>query len=63
MLQTLTGVTAASTVKKSTLVLCTSGVSVVQWKYQVRFVTAATLLLLLYLSSQAVLVRRVLLNL
>ncbi|CAM9418784.1 unnamed protein product [Chrysoparadoxa australica] len=32
--KTLTGVTAASTVKKSVLVLCTSGVSVVQWKYQ-----------------------------
>ncbi|KAG5180679.1 P-loop containing nucleoside triphosphate hydrolase protein [Tribonema minus] len=32
--KTLTGVTAASTVKKSTLVLCTSGVSVIQWKYQ-----------------------------
>jgi DNA excision repair protein ERCC-3 len=27
-------VTAASTIKKSTLVLCTSGVSVIQWKYQ-----------------------------
>jgi DNA excision repair protein ERCC-3 len=32
--KTLTGVTAASTIKKSTLVLCTSGVSVMQWKYQ-----------------------------
>ncbi|CAB1100501.1 unnamed protein product [Ectocarpus sp. CCAP 1310/34] len=32
--KTLTGVTAASTIKKSCLVLCTSGVSVLQWKYQ-----------------------------
>lgn len=30
----MTGVTAASTIKKSCLVLCTSGVSVLQWKYQ-----------------------------
>ncbi|CAM9936545.1 unnamed protein product, partial [Phaeothamnion confervicola] len=32
--KTLTGVTAASTIGKSCLVLCTSGVSVLQWKYQ-----------------------------
>lgn len=41
--KTLTGVTAASTIKKSCLVLCTSGVSVLQWKYQfqVRWVKIA----------------------
>lgn len=37
--KTLTGVTAASTIKKSCLVLCTSGVSVLQWKYQFQVTT------------------------
>lgn len=37
--KTLTGVTAASTIKKSCLVLCTSGVSVLQWKYQFQVIT------------------------
>ncbi|CAG8452113.1 8017_t:CDS:10 [Ambispora leptoticha] len=32
--KTLVGITAACTIKKSTLVLCTSGVSVMQWKQQ-----------------------------
>ncbi|KAG9287713.1 hypothetical protein G9A89_004116 [Geosiphon pyriformis] len=32
--KTLVGITAACTIKKSTLVLCTSGVSVLQWKQQ-----------------------------
>ncbi len=32
--KSLTGVTAACTVKKSCLIICTSGVSVEQWKYQ-----------------------------
>ncbi|MES1903137.1 MAG: TFIIH basal transcription factor complex helicase XPB subunit, partial [Paramarteilia canceri] len=32
--KTLVGVTAACTVKKRTLVLCNSGVSVEQWKQQ-----------------------------
>jgi DNA excision repair protein ERCC-3 len=32
--KTLTGVTAAQTIKKSVVVLCTNAVSVLQWKYQ-----------------------------
>jgi DNA excision repair protein ERCC-3 len=32
--KTLTGVTAAQTIKKSVVCLCTNGVSVLQWKYQ-----------------------------
>lgn len=32
--KTLVGITASCTIKKSTLVLCTSGVSVEQWRYQ-----------------------------
>jgi DNA excision repair protein ERCC-3 len=32
--KTLTGVTAAQTIKKSCVVLCTNAVSVLQWKYQ-----------------------------
>lgn len=32
--KTLVGITAACTIKKSCLVLCTSGVSVMQWKQQ-----------------------------
>jgi DNA excision repair protein ERCC-3 len=32
--KTLTGVTAAQTIKKSVIVLCTNAVSVLQWKYQ-----------------------------
>ncbi|CDZ98139.1 dna repair helicase rad25 [Phaffia rhodozyma] len=32
--KTLVGITAACTIKKSTLVLCTSGVSVMQWRQQ-----------------------------
>lgn len=32
--KTLTGVTAACTIKKSTMVLCTSGVAVEQWRQQ-----------------------------
>jgi len=32
--KTLVGITAACTVKKNTLVLCTSAVSVEQWKHQ-----------------------------
>lgn len=34
--KTLVGVTAACTVKKRCLVLCTSGVAVEQWRSQVR---------------------------
>lgn len=34
--KTLTGVTAACTVRKRCLVLCTSGVAVEQWRSQVR---------------------------
>lgn len=34
--KTLVGVTAACTIKKSVLVLCTSVVSVEQWRYQFR---------------------------
>jgi DNA excision repair protein ERCC-3 len=32
--KTLTGVTAAQTIKKSVICLCTNAVSVLQWKYQ-----------------------------
>lgn len=32
--KTLTGVTAAQTIKKSVVVLCTNAISVLQWKYQ-----------------------------
>ena len=32
--KTLVGITACCTIKKSCLVLCTSGVSVEQWKHQ-----------------------------
>lgn len=32
--KTLTGITAAATIKKSTMVLCTSGVAVEQWRTQ-----------------------------
>jgi DNA excision repair protein ERCC-3 len=32
--KTLTGVTAAQTIKKSVVCLCTNAVSVLQWKYQ-----------------------------
>ena len=34
--KTLVGVTAACTVKKKCIVLCTSGVAVEQWRSQVR---------------------------
>jgi len=37
--KTLTGVTAAQTVKKSCICLCTNAVSVLQWKYQFRLWT------------------------
>jgi DNA excision repair protein ERCC-3 len=37
--KSLTGVTAACTVKKSCLVLCTSAVSVEQWRYQFKLWT------------------------
>ncbi len=37
--KTLTGVTAAQTIKKSVVVLCTNGVSVLQWKYQFKLWT------------------------
>lgn len=47
--KTLTGVTAASTIKKSCLVLCTSGVSVLQWKYQFQ-VDCATDIMAYYLQ-------------
>jgi DNA excision repair protein ERCC-3 len=32
--KTLVGITAASTIKKATIVLCTSGVAVEQWRSQ-----------------------------
>ena len=37
--KTLTGVTAAQTIKKSVVVLCTNAVSVLQWKYQFKLWT------------------------
>jgi len=37
--KTLTGVTAAQTIKKACIVLCTNGVSVLQWKYQFKLWT------------------------
>jgi len=38
--KTLTGVTAAQTMKKSVVVLCTNAVSVLQWKYQFQLWTS-----------------------
>ena len=38
--KTLTGVTAAQTIKKSVVCLCTSAVSVMQWKYQFQLWTS-----------------------
>lgn len=38
--KTLTGVTAAQTIKKSCICLCTNGVSVLQWKYQFKLWTS-----------------------
>ena len=40
--KTLVGVTAACTVKKRCLVLCTSGVAVEQWRSQVRILYIVT---------------------
>lgn len=37
--KTLTGVTAAQTIKKSVVCLCTNAVSVLQWKYQFKLWT------------------------
>ena len=44
--KTLTGVTAACTVRKRCLVLCTSGVAVEQWRSQVCLIMTECLLLL-----------------
>ncbi|KAJ4454937.1 putative General transcription and DNA repair factor IIH helicase subunit XPB [Paratrimastix pyriformis] len=40
--KTLVGITAACTIKKSTLVLCTNAISVEQWKYQFKYWSTVT---------------------